>query len=57
MTGIAYEGRQVNLIERGESGRGRYPFYFLTDLPVTKGSVKELSEAAYLLHLCLKKLV
>ena len=31
--------------ERGESGKGKYPFYFLTDLPITKRSVKELSEA------------
>lgn len=45
VTGIAYEGQQVNFIERGESGEGKYPFYFLTDLPVTKRSVKELSEA------------
>ena len=45
VTGIAYEGHQVNFIERGESGEGKYPFYFLTDLPVTKRNVKELAEA------------
>ncbi len=45
VTGIAYEGHQVSFIERGESGKGKYPFYFLTDLPITKRSVKELSEA------------
>ena len=45
MTGIAYEGHQVSFRERGESGKGKYPFYFLTDLPVTKRSVKELSGA------------
>lgn len=45
VTGIAYEGHQVNFIERGESGEGKYPFYFLTDLPVTKRGVKELAEA------------
>lgn len=45
VTGIVYEGHQVNFIERGEREEGKYPFYFLTDLPVTKRSVKELSEA------------
>ncbi len=25
MTGIVYEGHQVNFIERGESGEGKYP--------------------------------
>lgn len=45
VTGIAYEGHQVSFIERGESGKGKYPFYFLTDLSITKRSVKELSEA------------
>ena len=45
VTGIAYEGHKVNFIENGESGEGKYPFYFLTDLPVTKRNVKELVEA------------
>lgn len=45
VTGIVYEEHQVNFIERGESGEGKYPFYFLTDLPVTKRNVKELAEA------------
>jgi len=45
VTGIAYEGHAVNFIENGESGEGKYPFYFLTDLPVTKRTVKELAEA------------
>lgn len=44
-TGIAYEGHAVNFIENGESGEGKHPFYFLTDLPVTKRTVKELAEA------------
>ena len=45
VTGIAYEGHAVNFIENGESGEGKYQFYFLTDLPVTKRTVKELAEA------------
>ena len=45
VTGIGYEGHTVNFIENGESGEGKYPFYFLTDLPVTKRTVKELAEA------------
>ena len=45
VTGIAYEGHSVNFIENGESGEGKHTFYFLTDLPVTKRTVKELSEA------------
>ena len=35
----------MNFIENGESGEGKHAFYFLTDLPVTKRTVKELSEA------------
>lgn len=45
VTGIAYEGHAVNFIENGESGEGKYPYYILTDLPVTKRTVKELAEA------------
>ena len=45
VTGIAYEGHYVNFIENGESGEGKYPFYYLTDLPVTKRNVKILAEA------------
>ena len=45
VTGIAYEGHTVNFIENGESGEGKYPFYFLTDLPVRKRTIKELAEA------------
>ena len=45
VTGIVYEGHTVNFIENGESGEGKHPFYFLTDLPVTKRTVKELAEA------------
>ena len=45
VTGIAYEGHSVNFIENGESGEGKHTFHFLTDLPVTKRTVKELSEA------------
>lgn len=45
VTGIAYEGHQVNFIEIGESGAEGHPFHFVTDLPVTKRTVKELAEA------------
>lgn len=45
VTGIGYKEHNVNFIENGESGEGKYPFYFLTDLPVTKRTVKELSKA------------
>lgn len=45
VTGIAYEEHRINFIESGESGEGKHPFYFLTDLAVTKKTVKEVSEA------------
>lgn len=45
VTEIAYEGHHVNFIENGENGPGKHPFYFLTDLPVTKKNVKELAAA------------
>lgn len=35
----------MNFIENGESGPEKHPFYFLTVLPVTKKSVKELAAA------------
>lgn len=44
--GIAYEGQEVNFIEQGESQGGKEKiFYFLTDLPVTEKTVKELAGA------------
>lgn len=42
VTEIEYEGHHVNFIENGSE---KHPFYFLTDLPVTKKSVKELVAA------------
>lgn len=45
VNGIGYDGHHLNFIERGESGEERAVFYFLTDLPVTKRTVKELAEA------------
>ena len=39
---INYEGCLVNLIEYGESGKA-YPFYFLTNLPVSKRNVKAMA--------------
>ena len=40
--GIDYKGCLVNLIEYGESGKA-YPFYFLTNLPVSKRNVKAMA--------------
>lgn len=46
VSGIAYEGHAVNFIEQGESQEGKKDvFYFVTDLPVTKRTVKELAGA------------
>lgn len=45
VTGIAYEGYQINFIEAGESGEKGQLFHFLTDLPATKRTVKGLAEA------------
>lgn len=45
VTGIAYEEHHLNFIENGESGEETKTFYFLTDLPVTKRTVKELAKA------------
>ena len=42
VTGIDYEGVLVNLIEYGESDKP-YPFYFLTDLPVSNRNVKTMT--------------
>lgn len=44
VNGIAYGGHLLNYVAYGESGR-EYPFYFLTDLPVTKKNAEGL--AAY----------
>lgn len=41
VNGIAYGGHLLNYVAYGESGR-EYPFYFLTDLPVTKKNAEGL---------------
>ena len=42
VTGIDYKGFLVNMAEYGESGRA-YPFYFLTNLSVSKKNVESLA--------------
>lgn len=45
VAGIAYEGHHLKFIENGEKVEEKKRFYFLTDLPVTKRTVKELAES------------
>lgn len=42
VTGVCYKGFFVNLIEYGESDKP-YPFYFLTDISVSKSNVKSMT--------------
>lgn len=41
VNGIAYGSHMLNFVEYGERSR-EYPFYFLTDLPVTKKNIKSM---------------
>lgn len=43
-TGIIYDGHQINFIGSGKSGERKPLLHFLTDMPVTKNTVKELAE-------------